>query len=289
MRLFYYVHTGHRIGLDRFRRAATIIRALGDVDITLLTSDFRIASVARDYGIKRAVGVDVVRNIPQIANNGDKIIFDSAEINPVMLGDMTRYFSTFIRISDDPGDQKHPGELLVSPYLEGEGIFTGVAVDNAWFEPKPKTIQRAFFFGDDDYEKELAANADTFAGLDLELLEGFYWFYGYGEKLGAHFKVLHDETAYDAVIGGSELLVTASPQAALEHLAAGGKPLFLQRADYPTDFIPLFESLNIPIINGFDKVMLSEALDGIQSHNYHACPKNSDILAAFLKQNLDLY
>ena len=35
MRLFYYVHTGHRIGLDRFHRAAAIINGLGDVDITL--------------------------------------------------------------------------------------------------------------------------------------------------------------------------------------------------------------------------------------------------------------
>ena len=289
MRLFYYVHTGHRIGLDRFRRAATIIRALGDIDITLLTSDFRIASMAREHGIKRAVGVDVVRNIPQIANNGDKIIFDSAEINPVMLDDMTRYFSTFIRISDDPNEQKHPGELLVSPYLEGEGIFKGVAVDDAWFEAKPKTIKRAFFFGDDDYEEELVANAETFAGLELELLEGFYWFYGYGGKLKERFTALHDEEAYDAVVAGSECLVTSSPQAVLEHLAAGGKPIYLQRADYPTDFIPLFESLTIPVIHGFNKSALSAALDDVQSHNYHACPKNTEKLASFLKQNLNLY
>ncbi|WP_345970543.1 MULTISPECIES: hypothetical protein [Sulfurimonas] len=289
MRLFYYVHTGHRIGLDRFRRAATIIRALGDVDITLLSSDFRIASMAREHGIKRAVGVDVVRNIPQIANNGDKIIFDSAEINPVMLDDMTRYFSTFIRISDDPNEQKHPDELLISPYLEGEGVFKGVAVDDAWFEEKPKTIKRAFFFGDDDYEEDLAANAATFAGLELELLEGFYWFYGYGEKLKGSFTALHDEEAYDAVIAGSECLVTSSPQAVLEHLAAGGKPIYLQREDYPTDFIPLFESLTIPVIHGFNKSALSEALNKMQSHTYHACPKNSEKLATFLKQNLDLY
>ncbi|MHC3993598.1 hypothetical protein ACXWTF_02115 [Thiomicrolovo sp. ZZH C-3] len=289
MRLFYYVHTGHRIGLDRFRRAATIIRALGDVDITLLTSDFRIASMAREHGIKRAVGVDVVRNIPQIANNGDKIIFDSAEINPVMLDDMTRYFSTFIRISDDPNDQKHPDELLVSPYLEGEGIFKGVTVDDTWFESKPKTIKRAFFFGDDDYEEDLAANASAFDGLELELLEGFYWFYGYGGKLGEHFSARHDEESYDAVVAGSECLVTSSPQAVLEHLAAGGKPIYLLRADYPTDFIPLFESLTIPVIHGFNKSALSAALNEVQSHTYHACPKNSEELATFLKQNLDLY
>jgi len=288
MRLFYYVHTGHRIGLDRFRRAATIIRALGDVDITLLTSDFRIASAARDYGIKRAVGVDVVRNIPQIANNGDKIIFDSAEINPVMLDDMTRYFSTFIRISDDPNERKHAGELLVSPYLEGEGIFRGVAVDNACFEAKAKTIGRAFFFGDDDYEEDLAANQKAFAGLDLELLQGFYWFYGYENKLKASFAKCHDEEEYGEVIAHSDLLLTSSPQAALENLAGGGRPVYLQRKDYPADFVPLFESLNIPVVTEFDNAKLSAALNGAQSQNYHACPKNADMLVSFLKENLDL-
>lgn len=288
MRLFYYVHTGHRIGLDRFRRAVTIIRALGDVDITLLTSDFRIASVAREYGVKRAVGVDVVRNIPQIAHNGDKIIFDSAEINPVMLDDMTRYFSTFIRISDDPNDQKHPGELLVSPYLEGEGVFKGVAVDNACFELQEKTIARALFFGDDDYEEDLAANQAAFAGLDLELLQGFYWFFGYGGKLAETFQTQHDEEAYADVVARSAVFVTASPQAALENLAGGGRPVYLQRGDYPADFVPLFSTLGIPVLHGFERPKLAEILAALPSQNYHDCPQNTDALASFLKQHLDL-
>lgn len=288
MRLFYYVHTGHRVGLDRFRRAATIIRALGDVEITLLTSDFRIASAARDYGINKAVGVDVVRNIPQIAHHGDKIIFDSAEINPVLLDDMTRYFSTFIRVCDDPNGVKHADELLISPYLEGEGIFTGAAVDNDCFNKQAKTIKRAFFFGDDDYEEDLAAQQDAFAGQHLALLGGFYWFYGYENKLKERFGAFYDEEAYRDVVAQSEILVSASPQAVLENLAGGGKPIYLQRSDYPEDFIPLFEMLNIPILRDFDNVKLSSLLDGIQSQNYHTCPQNTDKLVLFLKQNLNL-
>ncbi|RLD42157.1 MAG: hypothetical protein DRI88_11940, partial [Bacteroidetes bacterium] len=115
MRTFYYVHTGHRIGLDRFRRSTTIIRSLGDVDITLLCSDFRIAQIAKDFGIENSVGIDVVRNIPQISHHGDQIIFDSQEANPVMLEDMRNYFSTFIRVSDDKEDKKEDKELLISP------------------------------------------------------------------------------------------------------------------------------------------------------------------------------
>jgi hypothetical protein len=288
MRLFYYVHTGHRIGLDRFRRAATIIRALGDVDITLLTSDFRIASAAREYGIERAVGVDVVRNIPQIARNGDKIIFDSEEINPVMLDDMTRYFSTFIRVSDDPNDVKHPGELLISPYLEGEGIFNGVVVDDACFGVKEKTIERTLFFGDDDYEESLAGMQEAFAGLDFDLLEGFYWFLGYGEKLSGTFKTRHDEETYEEVISHSKILLSASPQAVLENLAGGGKPIYFQRPDYPDHFVKLFNTLNIPVLTIKNIHNLLILLNSVSSQKYQPCPKTTEEIVSYLGHNLNL-
>jgi hypothetical protein len=156
MRYFYYVHTGHRIGLDRFHRAVAIVNELQkEIDITLLCSDFRIAAEAKEYGIKRSVGVDLVRNIPQIAQNGDKIIFDSAEINPTLLEDMTKFFASFIRISDDPSDTKHPKEFLISPYLDGENVCKATVVNERYFESLPKTIPLSIFFGDDDYEKDL--------------------------------------------------------------------------------------------------------------------------------------
>ena len=288
MRLFYYVHTGHRIGLDRFRRAATIIRALGDVDITLLTSDFRIASVAKDFGVKRSVGIDVVRNIPQIAHHGDKIIFDSDEINPVMHKEMVEYFSTFVRVSDDPNATKLPGEFLISPYLEGEGICQGVAVDDKYFEQQPKTIEKSFFFGDDDYEEDLFKNLDTFEALEADLILGFYFFMNYEEKLAPVFKKMHEFEAYDGVVQGSKLFVTASPQAALENLASGGHPLFIQRPDYVRDFIPLFESLNIPVVEGFDRSALLTQLDASISHNYHQLEQSTQKIIKFLKESLSL-
>jgi hypothetical protein len=288
MRLFYYVHTGHRIGLDRFRRAATIIRELGDVDITLLTSDFRIASVARDYGVNRAVGVDVVRNIPQIAHHGDQIIFDSAEANPALLADMQRFFSTFIRVSDDPEDEKGAGEFLLSPYLEGEDIYRGFAIDPACFEAKEKRIKRAFFFGDDDYEEDLLKHLDMFRGHGMELLLGFYWFFGYEEKVGDAFGKQHESEEYDEVVRGSEVLVTASPQAALENLASGGRPVFLQRPDYPRDYISCFESLNIPVVDGYDEVRLSQVLDSVESHAYRVLENNTHKLGEFIKGRLNL-
>ncbi len=288
MRLFYYVHTGHRIGLDRFRRAATIIRALGDVDITLLTSDFRIAHECKDFGVKRSVGIDVVRNIPQIAHYGDKIIFDSDEMNPVMHQDMVKFFSTFIRVTDDPNAVQMKGELLISPYLEGEGICKAVAVDDKYFEQKPKNIEKTFFFGDDDYEEDLLGHIDMFAQLEAELIVGFYFFLDYEAKIAPSFTAAHEFEDYDEVLQASKVFVTSSPQAVMESLASGGRPIYVQRPDYVRDFLPLFESLNIPIVDGFDKEKLSLLLDGVLSHNYHQMPQSTQKIANFLKDNLSL-
>lgn len=288
MRLFYYVHTGHRIGLDRFRRAATIIRMLGDVDITLLTSDFRIASVAREHGVKRSVGVDVVRNIPQIAQHGDKIIFDSAEANPALLEDMTRFFSTMIRIDDAPDVEKAASEVLISPYGNGDNTFAGVVVDPACFEVTEKRIERAFFFGDDDYEEDLLGHLEMFKGLDLELLQGFYWFLGYEDTIAEAFGRQHESESYDEVVRGSRILVTASPQAALENLASGGKPVFIQRPDYSQDFLPLFASLNVPVVEGYDATSLRQILDEIDTIQITPIENNTHKLIEFIKSTLDL-
>lgn len=288
MRLFYYVHTGHRIGLDRFRRACTIIRALGDVDITLLCSDFRIANEARHFGVAKAVGVDVVQNIPKIANHGDKMIFDSDEANPIMLEDMRNFFSTFIRLSDAKDDAKALNESLISPYLGGEGICNGVAVDTKYFELKEKSIDIAYFFGDDDYEKDLEKNLDFVAELNPDLQLGFYYFLDYEEMLRKKFTHHHEFEEYDDVIQKSKILITASPQAVLESLAAGAKPIYVQREDHSSHYIPFFESLHIPVVYHYEKAMLMDIIRDINNINYFKTEHSTKKIANFLKETLNL-
>ena len=289
MRYFYYVHTGHRIGLDRFHRAVAIVNELQkEIDITLLCSDFRIAAEAKEYGIKRSVGVDLVRNIPQIAHHGDKIIFDSAEINPTLLDDMTQFFPAFIRISDDPRDTKHFKELLISPYLVGEGICNAVVVNERYFEPLPKTIPLALFFGDDDYEKDLEKNQGIFAPLNAEFLMGFYHFLGYENSLKDSFSKMHECEEYDEVIRKSEILISASPMAVLQNLAGGGKPIFLQRADYPIDYNPLFTSLNIPIVEQFTQEHLMQAISIALSNKYQTIKKSNTEVIEFIRKSFNL-
>jgi len=264
MKTFYYVHTGHRIGLDRFRRACAIIKSLGDVDITLLCSDFRIAQIAKDFGVKNAVGIDVVRNIPQISHHGDRLIFDSDEANPIMLEDMKSYFSTFIQIKEND-----------------------VAVDETFFTKSEKTIKLSFFFGDDDYEKDLEKNLSFLDGLEVDLQLGFYYFLDYEDTLKEKFKNYHEFEDYEEMIKQTEVLITSSPQAVLESLATGGKPIYFQREDYTSEFKEVFEKLNIPIIDNYDNKQLLQLLENIKNHNYNNLAENSNKIENFIKNNLN--
>jgi len=288
MKTYYYVHTGHRIGLDRFRRACTIMRLLKDEDITLLCSDFRIAQIASEFGVDKSVGIDIVRNIPQISHNGDKIIFDSDEANPIMLDDMRNYFSKFIRVSDNENDKKENGEYLISPYLNEADVCNVVVIDEKYFEQVQKSIELSFFFGDDDYDKQFEQNFALLDGINPDLLLGFYYFLDYEDMLKEKFTNNHEFEDYDEVITKSKILITASPQAVLENLASGGKPIFIQRRDYSTDFQKLFQKLNIPIVENYENSQLLTILNDLSKHEYYKVEHNSEKLSEFLKENLNL-
>ena len=261
---YYYAHTGHRIGLDRFRRAVAILSEL-DEDITLLTSDYRIAQIARDFGIEKCVGLDVVRNIPQIANNGDRLIFDSDEANPIMLEDMKEYFNPFIYLSNDT-----------------------VAIEAKFFKKQEKSVKLSYFFGDDDYEKDLENNFNFIEDLNPHLQLGFYYFLDYEDMLKKKFPNCFDFEEYEEMILKSEVLLTASPQAALDSLASGGKPIYFQREDYTRDFNEVFEELNIPIIFNYDKNHLNVIINTINDRNYVNITQNGNKIIDFIKENLDL-
>ncbi len=290
MRLFYYAHTGHRIGLDRFRRAVGIIKALQNegVDVTLLTSDYRIAGEARAFGVQKSVGIDVVRNIANIAEKGDALIFDSKEANALMLEDMREYFSAFIRLSDEADDTKANNEYVISPYLEGEGICNAIAVDDDYFGEFTKSVKLSFFFGDDDYEKDLEKHLDFVKGLDAALQLGFYYFLDYEAMLRKHFSKVFEFEEYEEMIKESEIVLTASPQAVLEALSAGSKPIYFQREDYESDFLPLFTQLNIPTIRNYDRAKLDAILETISYNDYKKIEKNCYKIAKFIKNCLNL-
>ncbi len=287
MNTYYYVHTGHRVGLDRFRRAAAVIEGLGDEDITLLTSDFRIASEAKAYGFRRAVGVDVVQNIAHIAKRGDRLIFDSDEHNPTTLDDMMHFFSKVIRFSDNSSEVKHDKEFLVSPYLEGAGICNAIPVASKYFGTFEKTIKIALFYGDDDYEKEVIAHQDALKAFNMELLLGFYYFVYYEDEVVDSFKKIHENEAYDEVVQHSDILVTSSQQAVLDSLAAGGRPIFIQREDHSGEFQELFKKLRVPVIDGLNILKLADTIAIAEQNNYRTIEKKGNQTTHFIKEILN--
>ncbi len=280
--IYYYAHTGHRIGLDRFHRAVAIINALTDFEITLLTSDYRIAQVAHTYGIKKSVGVDVVRNIPQIAKSGDILIFDSAEANPGMLKDMQTYFSVFIRVNDDPLDQVYPGEYLINPYIKDERCCNALAVDTKFFNIEKKSDERIFFFGDDDYEEDLLKYKESLKTSQMKLLLGFYFFIDYEDKLKDGFSELIEPEEYEEVIKEASSLVTSSPMAVLQALASQSNPIYIQREDYTQDFIPLFKELNVPCFDYKEMTKIDNFLKENISQNYQQLGSNVTNIADFI-------
>ena len=263
MRTFYYVHTGHRIGLDRFRRCSAIMKALGDKEITVLCSDFRIAQEARRFGIENCVGLDVVRNIPQIAHHGDKLIFDSDEANPIMLEDMKQFFFPFIQVEND-----------------------AIVVDDKFFEQKEKSVKMTYFFGDDDYEKDLEKNFAFIEDLNPHLQLGFYYFLDYEDMLQKKFENSFEFDEYDEMIMTTDILITCSPQAVLDSLASGGRPIYVQREDYTQDLNEKFKELNVPIVNDFNKDELNAIIKSIDGVDYKNIAQSNNEIVEFIKENL---
>ncbi len=238
-RSFYYVNTGHRVGLDQFRRASALIEHLQDLDITLLTNDFRIASICKQYHFQRGVGIDVIRNIPNIAVRGDKMLFDSNEANDLILKDMKDFFFPFIRFIDAmDGDDEN------AIY----GGKDGFAIASTFEEKVEKNGSTLLFFGDDDYEEDLLKLAQASELKDVDLLLGFYFFLDYEDKLAPHFKSVKEEDEYIDAIKEASLLITSSYQAALEASLAGTAVVYMQRVDYDPNYAEILENAGITVV-----------------------------------------
>jgi len=264
MRVYYYINTGHRVGLDRLRRSAPIIKALEEmgVDITMLTNDFRAGEYAKEqFGIKKYVSVDVVRNIANIALPHDVLIFDSQEESRTMYRSMASYFHKFIRISDDPDDFASKDEILLSSMKEIGNAPQVDVVDPRYFEDnEDHNGGIVYFWGDDDYEQKLLELSDAFEGLDVILLEGYYFFMQYGSELSNKFKSVEESEDYDYILKRADKFITSSPQSALEALAAGSNPIYLKKSGVSDIWDRKMEEYGIPIILEFNNKLIKEKI-----------------------------
>ncbi|MRI58273.1 MAG: hypothetical protein C6H99_02070 [Epsilonproteobacteria bacterium] len=268
MTIYFYAHTDNRRSLRRLRRSAALAKELQkEFDVYFMTTEFRSATYARrELGIKKAVGIEDFRNIGTIAQRGDVIVYDSDEHSEVIHEEMIEFFGTFFRISYDPKTLKKDREILISPHLVGEGIINGLLIDRDFFDGGQKSLPRGFFYGDDDYGRELEKIAPKLASFELELIEGFYFFVDVEEKIEAYFKAIHPIEEYFDVIKASKTFLSFDPQTALEAAAAGARTLFIHK-EAEEEYTPLIQRAGVLDGGYFDPARLQEALLRLEAPN----------------------
>ena len=275
MQVYLYAKSGHTIGLEATKRCAAIANALKEFDPILCTSDFRAGAFAKDLlGIRRYVNIDVIRNLHNIMEKRDILIYDTPEINDNMKKDMTDFCTLVYGIDDE-----------IKGIIVDSSIYN--KLDNANLNKLDKTI----FFGDDDYNNIFLEMAKESEKQEINMLMGHYFFLGNEKVFSNYFSNVIDEEEYVQTIKNSKYLLTASLQSALESLACGNFPVLFKRFDKNYDE-ELITNLNIPVIKGDNLKQLIENFSVIINNypninNFNII--SFDTIVKNVKEKIDLY
>ncbi len=247
MNIYLYAKSGHNVGLEAIRRGSVIFSKLKDCDPILTTSDYRAATFARDLDVYKGIGIDIIGNLPNLMERADMLIFDSDEPSDEMRKFMAEYCTHLFEVGVD---------------------IPKTLVDDKFFTKGNQSIQKAFFFGDDDYKdsllKTICKDCET---QDIPLLMGHYFFLGNDDKLKPYFKEIIEEEEYFDTITNTKYLLTSSVNATFESMASGNCPVFYPREDKDTkEDLELLSQYNIPIVNGKDIVEVVKNFEGIISN-----------------------
>ena len=275
MQVYLYAKSGHTIGLEATKRCAAIANALKEFDPILCTSDFRAGAFAKDLlGIRRYVNIDVIRNLHNIMEKRDILIYDTPEINDNMKKDMTDFCTLVYGIDD-----------------EIKGIIVDSSIYNKTDNTNLNKLDKTIFFGDDDYNNIFLEMAKESEKQEINMLMGHYFFLGNEKVFSNYFSNVIDEQEYVQTIKNSKYLLTASLQSALESLACGNFPVLFKRFDKNYDE-ELITNLNIPVIKGDNLKQLIENFSVIINNypninNFNII--SFDTIIKNVKEKIDLY
>ncbi len=261
--LYYYANSGHKIGLERVRRGAALLKRLAShgVATQLLVNDFRAGLVARDLGVNEYVTIETVQDIDAIAEVGSSIIIDSSEDDH---GRLVKYCSDFKNVwrfehSDD--DASVHGETLFRANCKDDNCVSAVIIDDDYFDKAQKEERVLFFLGDADYDKTILNNKAFFKAFEMELLLGNYFFVKYEDDLTKLFSTLHEPEEYADLIKGSSCIVTASAQTALEARVSETKVIYIDLSNDGLYPVELLNENGINVVNGFDVETVTKYLN----------------------------
>ena len=275
MQVYLYAKSGHTIGLEATKRCAAIANALKEFDPILCTSDFRAGAFAKDLlGIRRYVNIDVIRNLHNIMEKRDILIYDTPEINDNMKKDMTDFCTLVYGIDD-----------------EIKGIIVDSSIYNKTDNTNLNKLDKTIFFGDDDYNNIFLEMTKQSEKQEINMLMGHYFFLGNEKVFSNYFSNVIDEEEYVQTIKNSKYLLTASLQSALESLACGNFPVLFKRFDKNYDE-ELITNLNIPVIKGDNLKQLIENFSVIINNypninNFNII--SFDAIVKNVKEKIDLY
>jgi len=267
--LYYYANTGHKIGLERLRRGAGLLKRLTNKGIKtqLLVNDFRAGLLAKELGVKEYVTIETVQDIDAIAQNGDSIIIDSPEDDRGRLVKYCSDFKNVWRFAQASDDVSIHGETLFRVGCKEGNCVEAMMVDDIYFEKTPKEERTLFFLGDADYDKTILNNEQFFKKFDMELLLGNYFFVKYEDDLAKLFSTLHEPEEYVYLIKNASCIVTASAQTALEAKASATKVIFLDISPDALYPVEMLRSYGIAVVEGFDSTALAHYLQHDSSIN----------------------
>ena len=275
MQVYLYAKSGHTVGLEATKRCAAIANALKEFDPILCTSDFRAGAFAKDLlGIRRYVNIDVIRNLHNIMEKRDILIYDTPEINDNMKKDMTDFCTLVYGIDD-----------------EIKGIIVDSSIYNKTDNTNLNKLDKTIFFGDDDYNNIFLEMTKQSEKQEINMLMGHYFFLGNEKVFSNYFSNVIDEEEYVQTIKNSKYLLTASLQSALESLACGNFPVLFKRFDKNYDE-ELITNLNIPVIKGDNLKQLIENFSVIINNypninNFNII--SFDTIVKNVKEKIDLY
>lgn len=261
--LYYYANSGHKMGLERVRRGAALLKRLESdgVETQLLVNDFRAGLLAKDLGVKEYVTIESVQDIDAIAGAGNNsIIIDSNEDDHGRLVKYCSDFKNVWRFAHDPSDVSVHGETLFRAGCKDEDCVDAVIVDDEYFEITEKEERLLFFLSDADYDKIILSNESFFKAFDMELLLGNYFFVKYEDELAKIFAIRHEPEEYENLVKSSSHIVTASAQMALEVKAGGAKVIYLQLSNNGLYPVELLKAYGIDVVEGFDVELVAKYL-----------------------------
>ncbi len=262
--IYYYAHTGHKVGLERARRGIAILNALQAQghEVQMLVNDFRAGVALKEqYGLREYVNIETVQDIDAIAQKGDSVIIDSDEDDHGRLVKFVADFKQVWRFAHDAHDRSIHGERLFRVDCADERCESAVVIDKAYFAPQQKKERILFFLRDYDHDKTILNNSAFFEAFEMELLLGNYFFVKYEDALSKLFTTLHEPEEYTDCITQSTTVVTASAQVALEAKASGAKTVFIQLDETPLYPVSVLREYGVAVVEGLWVEALSEALE----------------------------